>query len=201
MSFTRLDFDDCTYKHVLRESIGPGDYHLSTPRNYCNGCFFPSPDVILGRFGGGTCDNVIDVDSELLGITRKSTKCPSEKYIPSATEFCQTKMPQDCFGLTREDTKISNPPCTLRGTGWNRWEWLCTNPQEKALMSFDYNINNRLIVKDNHRPCIPKPVDQSVSLPPSANDSVIYDWSSRYTEPFYDIVSPQLGVKENMTLL
>ena len=33
-------------------------------------------------------------------------------------------------------------------------------------MPFDYNINNRLVAKDNHRPCIPKPIDVGLSLPP-----------------------------------
>ena len=38
---------------------------------------------------------------------------------------------QDCH-LNSEPTKLSNPPCNLRGTGWNRWEWLCQNPQDKV---------------------------------------------------------------------
>ena len=29
----------------------------------------------------------------------------------------------NCFKGS-EDTRLSNPPCNLRGTGWNRWEWL-----------------------------------------------------------------------------
>jgi len=33
-------------------------------------------------------------------------------------------------------------------------------------MPFDHNINNRLVVKDNHRPCIPNPIDVNLSLPP-----------------------------------
>ena len=52
----------------------------------------------------------------------------------------------------------------MRGLG-NRWEWLCLDPQEKVLIPFDHNINNRIIVKDNHRPIIPKPLDQSLALP------------------------------------
>lgn len=199
MSFNRLNYDDSTYKHILRESIGPGDYLLNTPRVDCEGCFFPSPDVRMNGYGAGVCDKeVIDVDSELMNITRPATKCPSGKYVPKANEFCTMRMPQDCDGLTREDTKLSNPPCTLRGTGWNRWEWLCQNPQDKALIPFDWNINNRLIVKDNHRPCIPDPIDQEVALPPRSNDNIIYDWSSRYIQPFVDVVSPQLGICEHI---
>ena len=202
MSFNRLNYDDCTYKHLLRESIGPGDYLLNTPRTDCDGCFFPSPDVIMNGYGAGVCEKeAIDVDSELIGITRKSTNCPAGKFIPSSKPFCNMKMPKDCTTLTREDTKLSNPPCTLRGTGWNRWEWLCQNPQDKALMPFDWNISNRLVVKDNHRPCVPQPLDQRESLPPSTNDKIVYDWSSKYTQAFVDVVSPQLGVCESIRQL
>jgi hypothetical protein len=107
--------------------------------------------------GAATCDNkeLIDVDSELLGLNVKQTKCPKEKYFNK--DFCSNSKLKDCNDtfLSPEDTKLSNPPCTLRGTGWNRWEWLCSNPQEMALMPFEREIQNRLIVKDNHRPCIP----------------------------------------------
>ena len=59
--------------------------------------------------------------------------------------------------MFQEDTRLSNPPCTLRGTGWNRWEWLCQDPQEE-LRPFDFNISNRIAAKDAHRPCIPIPI-------------------------------------------
>ena len=77
----------------------------------------------------------------------------------------------DCY-FTVEDTRLSNPACNLRGTGWNRWEWLCLNPQERVLMPFDHNINNRLVAKDNHRPCIPKPIDVNHSLPQGEDELV-----------------------------
>jgi hypothetical protein len=32
-------------------------------------------------------------------------------------------------------------------------------------MGFDWNVSNRTIVKDNHRPNIPKPIDQTLALP------------------------------------
>ena len=79
---------------------------------------------------------------------------------------------KDCDIPSRENTRLSNPPATLRGTGWNRWEWLCENPQKRSLVPFDYNINNRLVTKDNHRPLVPNPIDQSVFLPPQNNNPI-----------------------------
>jgi hypothetical protein len=57
------------------------------------------------------------------------------------------------FGI--EDTRLSNPPSTLRGTGVNRFNPLCFNPQEKIFFPGELHIPSRIIMKDNHRPCIP----------------------------------------------
>jgi hypothetical protein len=164
MSFSRLNHDDCTYEHNLRQSIGVGDYMLKTPAVDCQPClntYLPTGST------SSTCDQRVDIDSELRGITRRATNCPTRKFIPGTYEpNCTIKHLPDCRTLPNEDTRISNPPCTLRGTGWNRWEWLCKDPQENILVPFDYNINYRMIVKDNHRPCIATPLNPLPVLPP-----------------------------------
>ena len=180
MSFNRLNYDTNTYKQNLYQSVGPGEYRLVEPPNTEEGCFAESPHIRM-QFQGVSVDSerpLIDVDSELLHLTRPATNCPSRKYIPDGSQ-CGLTNPKaaennkthgkSCL-LNVEDTRLSNPPCTLRGTGWNRWEWLCLDPQERVLMPFDNNINNRLIVKDNHRPNIPKPIDVNMSLPPQMGD-------------------------------
>lgn len=138
---------------------------------------------------------LIDVDSELLGLCKKNTKDINKNYSPCCPDSvctsgeicgqgvigeCKSKNKnlkkgqryydtnlyhwKDCF-IPAEDTRLSNPSCNLRGTGWNRWESLCLNPQDRIEIPFDYNISNRIIVKDNHRPCIPNPIEQTTVLP------------------------------------
>jgi hypothetical protein len=139
---------------------------INMPRNDCNGCFVVSPYVRVGTYGDSICQkNPIDVDSELMGLNRKNSKCPTKQYIPQANDFCVAKNLKDCNLLDSQDTRLTNPPCTLRGTGWNRWEALCQNPQDFAIRPFNTLINNSLIVKDNHRPCIAKPLDPTAALP------------------------------------
>ncbi len=137
----------------------------------------------------------IDVDSELSGLFRKNTRNPKNQYHPYCNgQQCANGKPckpgdpsccnskefkvkrgdrfgdqklrhwEDCF-TPAEDTRLSNPPCTLRSTGWNRWEWLCLNPQDRVEAPFDHNISNRILVKDNHRPLIPNPISQDPALP------------------------------------
>jgi hypothetical protein len=141
---------------------------------------------------------LIDIDSELMGLNRQLTKVWDEKYMPccdpnvcnnesgypcgqGVVESCNLhgmrpgSRPQDhnlthfpdCEPFT-DYTRLSHPTCTMRELGINRWEWLCLDPQERVLIPFDHNINNRIIVKDNHRPIIPKPIDQNTALPPKA---------------------------------
>lgn len=205
MSFSRLNYDDDTYVTKLNETIGTGLYQIQTPRMGCNDkdCTFYAPGLILDKFDDGMCEKeLIDVDSELLGITRKDSRCPAKKYLPGEQPFCKAKtLSRDCTFLAPEPTLLSNPKATNKETTANRWEWLCQNPQNKVLIPFDWNINNRLVVKLNHRPCISQPMDQSASLPPSCNKFVKYDWWSKYQQPANMIPGNALGTCENIPKL
>lgn len=177
MSFSKLSYDTCAYNKYLEESVGVGKYMINTPSVSCKkDCFYPSPYVRLDKFGVAKCNNkeLVDVDSELLGLNVKQTKCPKEKNFDS--KYCDNEKLTDCADtfMSPEDTKLSNPPCTLRGTGWNRWEWLCENPQNMALMPFEREIQNRLIVKDNHRPCIPNLKSNDDVMPSHYGDTNCY---------------------------
>lgn len=202
MSFCRSKYDDCSYKTQLGETISPGAYMLDTPNN-CDDCIYMAAGVNLNGKGVGICDKeLIDVDSELMGITRKYSQCPSKKYLPKDQPFCKTNLSgKECVDLIAEPTLLSNPKCTNKETTVNRWEWLCQNPQKNALITFDYNINNRLVVKDNHRPFLERPLDQSMSLPPPCNNYVKYDWASRYNQSPYQMPSLQLSTCTNIPLL
>lgn len=168
MSFNRANYDTCQYKQTLSESTGPGYYMINKPPVSCEQCYPFDPSIRLQESGNSVDANIsrIDIDSELINITRPYSKCPSKKWIASCPNKDNDNLKhwKDCMFPT-EETRTSNPACNLRGTGWNRWEWLCLNPQERVEIPFDYNIDNRIIVKDNHRPCIPTPIDNTTSLP------------------------------------
>jgi hypothetical protein len=175
---SRLNDDACAYTHTLRQSVGVGAYQLHAPRVECQSCFAKDPTVRLQKRGGARCPDrasVIDAHSDLLGLTRKASNCPTQKYLPgpngTVPSNCTLAVPPDCtWQSSREDTRLSNPPCTLRGTGWNRWAWLCQDPQDRALLPFDTLVQNRLVVKDNHRPCLPCPLNPTAALPPHNSD-------------------------------
>jgi hypothetical protein len=185
MSFNRASYDACSYTHTLNESTGIGRYLLETPRNDCNGCFPEDPAVRLQGLGGAKCKNsaLIDVDSELIGIRRPYSRCPTGKHRPDDPPMCEQTMPPACSWAGSEDTRLSNPPCTLRSTGWNRWEWLARDPQAHAIVNFPTNINNRILVKDNHRPCIPGPMGDAAVRPRDAGPMQVKDWRTGPATP------------------
>jgi len=177
MSKASLRQDACSYEEQLKRSIGPGMYMLSTPPNDCSDCGRDVPNdphIRWQNWGPGFCEfgATVDVGSELRGLNYKNTLCAKEqyypgKYTPPMEGVCAAAGKQDarkCMAPT-ESTRLSNPPCTLRSTGWNRWEWLCYDPQDKAVVPFDYLVSNRIMFKDNHKPCVPTPVDESPLLP------------------------------------
>ena len=188
MSFNRLNWDPCTYKYNVNQSVDAANYAIKTPRPDCTACFPYDSTVQHGHNGfpigadlerHGTIGNcvgrpLVDVDSELRTITRHNSRCPTEKYLPGQ-EFCGSFTPlRNCQAVPSETTRISNPPCTLRSTGWNRWEWLCKNPQDKCLVPFDYNVSSRTVIRDNHRPCIEEPINQAPALPSANNSDDVY---------------------------
>ena len=194
MAWNRNRSDVCSYKYQLAETIGPGVYQLVRPNNQSIPVLPKDPRYIAQSSGVSISKNtsLIDIDSELIGISRNLSDCPDRKYMPdsNASFHCgaQTgKVRTGCRpgdklcvdnsqtlnfadnGLWTEDTRLSAPACTLRGTGWNRWNWLPMDPQERVTIEFDYQIDTKILSKDNHRPCLPRQLDQHNVYPIPSN--------------------------------
>ena len=197
MSWNRDPYDVCSYKYQLAESIGPGVYQLVRPDNQSIPILPKDPRYIAQSSGVSISKNtsLIDIDSELLGISRNLSSCPERKYMPdgnasgqcgaqtgrvrngcqNTSKLCVDNSEVLKFednGLWSEDCRLSNPPSTLRGTGWNRWETLPIDPQDRVLQEYDYNIDTKILSKINHRPCIPRPLNQ-YSAHPKPNNTPI----------------------------
>lgn len=137
-----------------------------------------------------------DTESELRNLTRTLSRDPNFKYIPycpkcgtkktkcgdstcldgypcggGVTSGCTECQPElfhfPSCGNRREFTRISNPTCTLRETGVNRFQPTYLDHQDPTRWELqgETGINYRLVAKDNHVPCIPRPIDQTPALP------------------------------------
>jgi len=212
-SDTRLSQDSCSYTEKLKRSIGPGLYTLNIPYNDCSQCKSLPDDPALRyqAYGPNTCmmKSAVDDSSELLGINYKSSKCNASEYVPgkyvsnSACTVTAQNDPRQCMA-PREDTRISNPASTLKGTGINRWEWLCYDPQEKAIEEFDrVPVNYRMVAKDNHVPILDTPQDQNGFLPSSSlsvDDGInnLNNWHKGTAHDLYAPGNPQGSINYNV---
>ena len=92
MSSNRLIYDECEYKTRINESVGPLEYMLN-PAKYenCNKC-----RMELGVVGGTAVShikgNLVDLETDLKGITRKASLCPSQKF----SSNCATQNMANC---------------------------------------------------------------------------------------------------------
>ena len=177
MANTQFRTDSCSYNEQLKRSIGPGLYWLNTPANDCGpeGCerdIPADPFLRYQTFGPGACPpgKAVDDGSELEGLNYKSTKCAKDQYLPgkySSKGACSVpgkSEPRSCLAPT-ESTRLSNPITTFKEWGVNRWEWLCWDPQDRAIIPFEWNTSYRRVVKDNHAPLVEVPLDQTVFMP------------------------------------
>ena len=204
---TRLTSDSCSYAEKLKRTTGPGLYYLNVPYNDCSECKnLPNdPALRFQAYGPNTCtmQSAVDDSSELLGLNYKTSKCSADIYTPgkySQKSNCLIQGQQDprsCMAPT-EDTRLSNPPNTLRGTGINRWEWLSCDPQERAIEEFDrIPVNYRMVAKDNHVPLIEVPEDQSAFFPQNRRENFV-DWQKGNANSAYAPGYPQGNISYNV---
>ena len=172
--------------------------------NPCGQLCRPADVGYIGRIGTSINKDhsLIDTDSELKLLNYRASKAPQHHFQPKRNQNSSNKtgypdgnaggiqfelMDQDkyrdasdkwnfpdCQKLRTEYTRVSHPTCDLKGTGVNRFQPICLDPQHPSRWEHpsEIGISYRNVVKDNHRPCIPKPIDQTLALPRDQAQSI-----------------------------
>ena len=122
----------------IRQSIGPNEYHLNTIQKEGTPVYPWAPTVRIQKIGGSLLGdrNLTDVDSELIGITRKNSNDPNTHYKPSEEMVLKYLNLEDGF-FHQESTLLNNPPTLLRGQVKNRWENVHKDPMQNVLEPFN----------------------------------------------------------------
>ena len=123
---------------ATNQSIGPNEYHLNTIQTEGSPVYPWAPTARIQKIGGAILDNqkLIDVDSDLLGLTRKSSNDPNTHYKPSEEMVLKYINLEDGF-FHQESTLLSTPPSLLRGQVKNRWENVHKDPMQNILEPFN----------------------------------------------------------------
>jgi len=167
MSFTRNMYDKTNTRHSIAESMKSGHYQIGGPKD-CTSCFQSNPEVRMQtggveRFSGKT----VDIESKLHGIIPSSGNYNLQNQCDNSDDqyscvygvgnnFPKINQMQTCF-LPTEDTRLSNPASNLRGSGVNRFNPLCLDPQKGVIFGAQYDVPTRMIAKDTFKPCVPTP--------------------------------------------
>lgn len=159
------------YKHDIGKmvenneiSTGPGRWALGVPNAYGNVAYIPDVTTINQKWGAShiMTSTKTDVESDLTNRGRPTVRTTCGQYQPEqghALAKRLTPMPEASFPQTA--THLVDPPCTLRGTGINRWQWLCENPQENVMMPFEHLVNSQQASKDVVYTQLTQPIDHS----------------------------------------
>jgi hypothetical protein len=191
-NWSRTKYDQGSLEVDTRQATSGLEYTLDP--NYaerCNQSRAPGPGW-LGKQGVSydTSIPIVDTESELFNLNRVLTRDPNYQYIPycpgcgsncsdgypcgqgviggSECQKCQKPLYHfPSSDLKFEYTRLSNPICTIKETGVNRFQPIALNPQDQDRWEHpgETGINYRMIVKDNHVPCIPYPIDPAPGLP------------------------------------
>ena len=150
--FTRFHDDPLRIQKQLQESTDIGRYVMNVPGN--NGdkpLYMQDPHIRLTKWGANLRTNTINLESDLMGITRKLNRdC---KSINSHTDKSAYSMPLIYSEATPfvDETRASHPAFQYRDLANNRWDFPLMDPQVNVCKQFDNNLNTRILEKDYYR--------------------------------------------------
>ena len=137
-------------------------YYLNPPAKNCP-TTFPTDATTRIQYSGASWVNdewKTDVESDLFNINRFGSRVRNaneingvkHQYNPSQNAMNNTSyeaVPDS--SSPQVFNKLTNPPCTLRATGWNRWIDLPHQPQNTYETPFDYFIPSRDLDKERRK--------------------------------------------------
>jgi hypothetical protein len=154
-SLTRLRNDPFHQVDDMRITSYAGRYYLNPPAANCPTTFPVNATTRIQKSGDSWVEGEwkTDVESDLKGIDRLGTKirCNAVQYNPETNHFNRKGMKNaKDENVPQTFARLVDPPCTLRTTGWNRWQPLFHNPQETFETPFDFYIPSRDIDKEKY---------------------------------------------------
>ena len=160
-SMTRYKHDTAKMAENNDISTGPGRWALGVPNAYGNAAYVPNVTTINQKWGAAhdMSSTKTDVESDLRNLARPTVRTTCGQYQPGEKVRTLTAMPE--VEIPQTSSHLVDPPCTLRGTGINRWAWLCENPQENVMVPFEHLVDSRHSSKDAIYDQLVGPMDRS----------------------------------------
>lgn len=152
MAFTRFKYDYCRTVKEQQQATDPGRWRLDVPGNGSSPCYIEDPHIRVQKWGANLRTNTIDLESDLLGVNRDSTRdCLGKEYNKHNVQSKAIQYPS-CNNLYTEESRTTNPAWMYRDLEQVAWEYPQLNPQENVCYPFENNISTRILEKDNFTP-------------------------------------------------
>lgn len=152
-ALTRSKFDDFHQEDDMRITSYALRYYVNPPDANCPTSFPVDATVRIQGSGASWPAGKwrTDVESDLKGINRYGNRNRSDTGLYNPATNGMNNTPYEAAADESFPTvfnRLNNPPCTLRGTGWNRWEALPNQPQLTFETPFDFFIPSRDMDKE-----------------------------------------------------
>jgi hypothetical protein len=155
-NMTRSKWDDFHTQDDLRITSYALKYYANPPGINCYESYPVDVTTRIQKSGASFVNDTwkTDVESDLFNINRLSTRVKNNniQYNPEKYKFTNAPYvaPKD-ESVPQLFNRLTNPPCTLRATGWNRWEALPHQPQLAFETPFDFFIPSRDIDREKNK--------------------------------------------------
>ena len=155
MAFTRFHDDPNRIKKQIAESSFTGRYMLNVPGQGADLPFIEDPHIRLQHWGANLRNDTVNLESDLRGMTRRLNRDNSDlneyKHFAKEPSSVTYKKAEPFV----QETRASHPAWTYKDLEQTRWEHPWINPQDNFEQKFPWNLQTRILEKDNYRPKAP----------------------------------------------
>jgi len=156
MAETRFNSDPCRISKKLQQMTDQGRYIMNMPGNGEHPAYMADPQIIIQKWGGNLRTNSTNLESELLGVNRPlSRDCLGRDEYQRFDFKSQAIQYPVCASLTTQQSRTIMPAWTARDLEQVNWYYPPLNPQENTCLSFQNNLNTRMLEKDYYVAQIP----------------------------------------------
>ena len=132
-------------------SVGPSVYTFETNYEHNDPVYPWAPTTHIQKHGAAVADNLIDIDSELMNITRKLSNNPQEQYQPGQGHQVKNKLKEGYFH--QDSSRLTNNAFELKGVGINRFDFLLDESLQCSVTNNNQDFNNEAaVVYENNSP-------------------------------------------------
>lgn len=155
MSFTRFRDDPARIHKSVEESTFSGRYFLETPGNGVDMPLQLDPQLRLQGWGANMHSNAINLESDFRGLTRKLNHdlVIENSYNANRAETVDFVYPT--ANPIVDESRTTHPAFLYRDLEQTRWEYPWINPQDNVERVFPWNLQTRILEKDNYKPKMP----------------------------------------------